>query len=84
MAFEGGDSEQVETIKSITTIVNEELQSIFDDCHVRLIDFKLEFGLDAEGQVLLADEISPDTCRLWIKKRTKSWTKIYSDAIWEA
>lgn len=67
--------EQVETIKSITKTVNEELQSIFDDCHVRLIDFKLEFGLDADGQVLLADEISPDTCRLWDKETNEKLDK---------
>jgi phosphoribosylaminoimidazole-succinocarboxamide synthase len=57
--------EQVETIKSITKRVNQELIQIFADCKVRLIDFKLEFGIDKNGKVLLADEISPDTCRLW-------------------
>ncbi|ALC83871.1 MULTISPECIES: phosphoribosylaminoimidazolesuccinocarboxamide synthase [Bacillus] len=57
--------EQVDTIKSITKRVNQELVQIFADCNVRLIDFKLEFGIDNNGQVLLADEISPDTCRLW-------------------
>lgn len=67
--------EQVETIKSITKTVNKELQSIFDDCHVRLIDFKLEFGLDADGKVLLADEISPDTCRLWDKDTNEKLDK---------
>lgn len=45
--------------------VNEVLKKIFADVGVELIDFKLEFGRDAEGNVLLADEISPDTCRLW-------------------
>lgn len=57
--------EQVEEIKSITRRVNQELVQIFADCNVRLIDFKLEFGIDKNGKVLLADEISPDTCRLW-------------------
>lgn len=45
--------------------VNEVLKPIFDGVGVQLIDFKLEFGRDAAGNVLLADEISPDTCRLW-------------------
>lgn len=45
--------------------VNEVLRPIFEEVGVRLIDFKLEFGRDADGNVLLADEISPDTCRLW-------------------
>lgn len=57
--------EQVDTIKSITKRVNQELIQIFADCKVRLIDFKLEFGIDKNGRVMLADEISPDTCRLW-------------------
>ncbi|WP_155593572.1 phosphoribosylaminoimidazolesuccinocarboxamide synthase [Lysinibacillus cavernae] len=45
--------------------VNKVLQPIFADVNVTLIDFKLEFGRDTDGNVLLADEISPDTCRLW-------------------
>ena len=45
--------------------VNEVLKPMFAQVGVELIDFKLEFGRDANGEVLLADEISPDTCRLW-------------------
>lgn len=45
--------------------VNKVLKPIFEDVGIILVDFKLEFGRDAEGNVLLADEISPDTCRLW-------------------
>ncbi|WP_276524788.1 phosphoribosylaminoimidazolesuccinocarboxamide synthase, partial [Lysinibacillus fusiformis] len=45
--------------------VNKVLQPIFADINVTLIDFKLEFGRDMDGNVSLADEISPDTCRLW-------------------
>ena len=45
--------------------VNEVLTGFFTDINIRLIDFKLEFGKTAEGEILLADEISPDTCRLW-------------------
>ncbi|WP_257350726.1 phosphoribosylaminoimidazolesuccinocarboxamide synthase [Pseudalkalibacillus decolorationis] len=45
--------------------VNEVLAPYFKSLNIDLIDFKLEFGIDANGHVLLADEISPDTCRLW-------------------
>jgi phosphoribosylaminoimidazole-succinocarboxamide synthase len=45
--------------------VNEVLRPIFAEVGVTLVDFKLEFGRDQDGNVLLADEISPDTCRLW-------------------
>jgi phosphoribosylaminoimidazole-succinocarboxamide synthase len=45
--------------------INTVLSSFFNDLGIRLIDFKLEFGTDADGNILLADEISPDTCRLW-------------------
>nr|WP_206702674.1 phosphoribosylaminoimidazolesuccinocarboxamide synthase [Bacillus sonorensis] len=73
--LQAAEPDQVETIKSITRQVNEELQHIFAACDVRLIDFKLEFGLDANGQVLLADEISPDTCRLWDKETNEKLDK---------
>ncbi len=45
--------------------INTVLSSFFNDLGIRLIDFKLEFGTDVDGNILLADEISPDTCRLW-------------------
>ena len=41
---------------------------IHEECGVTLVDFKLEFGKTADGQIVLADEISPDTCRLWDAK----------------
>src|SRR4028118_2278801 len=41
------------------------LSDFFQSCGITLVDFKLEFGLDVQQQLLLADEISPDTCRLW-------------------
>ncbi|MFS3916037.1 phosphoribosylaminoimidazolesuccinocarboxamide synthase [Bacillus australimaris] len=67
--------EQVEKMKQITRQVNEELKQIFSDCHVNLIDFKLEFGIDHENRILLADEISPDTCRLWDKDTNEKLDK---------
>ncbi|MCI7303968.1 MAG: phosphoribosylaminoimidazolesuccinocarboxamide synthase [Clostridiales Family XIII bacterium] len=56
--------EQIETIKKYTAIVNETLKEFFLDKGLKLIDFKIEFGL-FDGEVILADEVSPDTCRLW-------------------
>ena len=55
--------------------VNEVLKPIFEDVDVQLIDFKLEFGRDENGNVLLADEISPDTCRLWDLKTKQKLDK---------
>ncbi|WP_108672447.1 phosphoribosylaminoimidazolesuccinocarboxamide synthase [Peribacillus acanthi] len=45
--------------------INTVLTTFFEECGVRLVDFKLEFGKTMDGEILLADEISPDTCRLW-------------------
>lgn len=56
---------EVATLYAEALRVNEVLRPIFEQVGVTLIDFKLEFGRDSEGNVLLADEISPDTCRLW-------------------
>ena len=57
--------DEVELLKTKALEVNRVLTEVFAELGVRLIDFKLEFGKDSEGNVLLADEISPDTCRLW-------------------
>ncbi|GGK34000.1 phosphoribosylaminoimidazole-succinocarboxamide synthase [Caldalkalibacillus thermarum] len=57
--------EQVGQMKSVALKVNRLLSRYFAERDLILVDFKLEFGLTAEGQLLLADEISPDTCRLW-------------------
>lgn len=56
---------QVEQLKTASLKINQVLSDFFEKCGITLVDFKLEFGLDAEGNLLLADEISPDTCRLW-------------------
>ena len=57
--------EEVQALYDGGLRVNEVLRPMFAEIGVELIDFKLEFGRDAEGNILLADEISPDTCRLW-------------------
>ena len=56
---------QIEKLKKRGLAVNEVLKSLMLSKGIRLIDFKLEFGLDQKGEILLADEISPDTCRFW-------------------
>ncbi len=57
--------EQLEQLQTLALTINQHLQDFFDSCQITLVDFKLEFGIDNQGQILLADEISPDTCRLW-------------------
>lgn len=57
--------EQVDTITHLALQINTFLCDFFRRCDITLVDFKLEFGLDSQQQLLLADEISPDTCRLW-------------------
>ncbi|MDR0597061.1 MAG: phosphoribosylaminoimidazolesuccinocarboxamide synthase [Treponema sp.] len=57
--------EEIETIKGLAFRINDILSSFFLKRGIRLIDFKLEFGRTAAGDLVLADEISPDTCRFW-------------------
>lgn len=56
---------ELQEIKEKALKINEELRKIFRDIHITLVDFKVEFGRLASGCIVLADEISPDTCRLW-------------------
>jgi len=55
--------------------VNEILVPYFAERNVKLVDFKLEFGKTADGEIILADEISPDTCRLWDKDTNQKLDK---------
>lgn len=57
--------QEIETIKSMAFKVNSVLKDYFLKLNVKLVDFKLEFGRLADGSIVLADEISPDTCRFW-------------------
>ncbi len=66
---------EIEEIHSLTARVNEALKAFFLDRGIRLIDFKLEFGRAADGALLLADEISPDTCRFWDAKTNEKLDK---------
>ena len=65
IALDLATKEEIETIKTLAFRVNEELKAFWLSCGVTLVDFKLEFGRLSDGPIVLADEISPDTCRLW-------------------
>ena len=67
--------EEIETLQTKALEINKVLQPIFKEIGVTLIDFKLEFGKTADGEILLADEISPDTCRLWDDETNKKLDK---------
>lgn len=57
--------EEMETISGMALKINGLLTEYFKTLNIELVDFKLEFGRDSEEKIILADEISPDTCRLW-------------------
>lgn len=57
--------EELNTIATMALKINQFLKKYFASINVELVDFKLEFGKTADGQIVLADEISPDTCRFW-------------------
>ncbi len=66
--------EQLKEVRKYAAIVNDTLKEFFLDKGLKLVDFKIEFGL-YDGQVILADEISPDTCRLWDVKTNEKMDK---------
>lgn len=65
LALELATEQELDEIAKIAFAVNTELQKIFAAVNIRLIDFKIECGRLDDGTIILADEISPDTCRLW-------------------
>ena len=65
LALELATQEEIDTITKYAFAVNEQLKKIMADVNIKLVDFKLEFGRLADGTIILADEISPDTCRFW-------------------
>ena len=62
-------------IYETTRQINDLLKKVFDEEGITLVDFKIEFGKNSKGEILLADEITPDTCRLWDKKTGKKLDK---------
>ncbi len=65
VALKIATKEDIETIKALAFRVNDVMKRFFKNIGVDLVDFKLEFGKTSDGTVILADEISPDTCRFW-------------------
>ena len=68
LALKLATAEEIETIKKYSFKVDDVLKAFWAGCGVTLVDFKLEFGRLSDGTIVLADEISPDTCRLWDSK----------------
>ena len=75
LAMKLATAEELDLIERYALRVNELLQSFWSLCGVTLVDFKLEFGRLPDGSIILADEISPDTCRLWDSKTGKKLDK---------
>ncbi|KMK75317.1 phosphoribosylaminoimidazolesuccinocarboxamide synthase [Alkalihalobacillus pseudalcaliphilus] len=73
--LEAATDAEVQKLKDMALAVNEHLIEIFSHIQIRLVDFKLEFGRTQSGELLLADEISPDTCRLWDKETNQRFDK---------
>ncbi|MCM3762056.1 phosphoribosylaminoimidazolesuccinocarboxamide synthase [Alkalihalobacillus oceani] len=73
--LEAASSEDLAVLREKAIAVNEQLVMLFDELNIRLVDFKLEFGRTDDGAILLADEISPDTCRLWDKDTNQRFDK---------
>lgn len=65
LALKVATKEEIETIKELAFKINDLLKDYFKKMNIDLVDFKLEFGRLSDGKIVLADEISPDTCRLW-------------------
>ena len=68
LALKLATAEEIELIKKYAFAVNDLLKGFMKEIGIDLVDFKLEFGKTADGTIVLADEISPDTCRLWDEK----------------
>ena len=68
LALKLATREEIDLIKKYSFAVNDVLKAFWRECGVTLVDFKLEFGKTSDGTIVLADEISPDTCRLWDSK----------------
>lgn len=75
MAIKLATADEIETIKNYAFKINEELKSFWAECGITLVDFKLEFGRLSDGSIVLADEISPDTSRLWDAKTKEKLDK---------
>lgn len=75
LALELVTEEELAKIKEQTFLINDLLSKLFDKMNLILVDYKVEFGRDKDGNILLADEISPDSMRLWDKDTLKKLDK---------
>ena len=66
---------ELDALKSLGLRVNRELLGFFSEIGIKLIDFKIEFGVNSAREIILADEISPDSCRLWDQKTNEKLDK---------
>lgn len=66
---------EIETLKTMAKDINKVLVQLMDEMDLRLVDFKVEFGKTSDGKILLADEISTDTCRIWDKYSDTNFDK---------
>jgi phosphoribosylaminoimidazole-succinocarboxamide synthase len=69
------DRKELDILREYGRKINEFLTKFFDKIGLILVDFKVEFGKDKNGNIILADEITPDSCRLWDKKTGKKMDK---------
>lgn len=69
------DVQQLQNLKNYSFKINQTLKNIFKNIGIKLVDFKIEFGFDNEQNIVLADEISPDSCRLWDEKTSEKLDK---------
>ena len=69
------NDEEIKTLKDMAKNINKVLIQLMNEMDLRLVDFKVEFGKTENGDILLADEISPDTCRIWDKYSDTSFDK---------
>jgi phosphoribosylaminoimidazole-succinocarboxamide synthase len=74
-ALELATPKDVQIITDYAFKVNDLLKEILEDAGIKLVDFKIEFGKLADGTIILADEISPDTCRFWDTKTNEKLDK---------
>ncbi|MBF7017443.1 phosphoribosylaminoimidazolesuccinocarboxamide synthase [Staphylococcus durrellii] len=66
---------QIKQLKTEALDINNKLIQLMDKMELRLVDFKIEFGITSDGEIILADEISPDTCRIWDKYSDTNFDK---------
>lgn len=75
LSFGWATKSQIAEMKALTFKVNSVLKALFDEAGMLLVDYKLEFGVDKDGNIVLGDEFTPDGCRLWDKETRKKMDK---------